>query len=54
MFANAGPSGFRALHPVNGCLILGISGVLAHRAWAGRRAEALEAPPAFAGQEGAA
>ncbi|MGH3048823.1 MAG: DUF6220 domain-containing protein, partial [Gaiellaceae bacterium] len=34
VFANAGPSAFRALHPVNGTLILGISAVLAHRAWA--------------------
>lgn len=53
VFANAGPAVFRAIHPVNGCLILGIAGVLAHRAWASRGAEALEASPAFAGQEGA-
>ena len=45
VFANAGPSGFRALHPVNACLILGISGILGHRAWR-TAAEAPEAAPA--------
>ena len=45
VFANAGPSGFRALHPVNAGLILGTSALLAHRAWR-RRAEVAESAPA--------
>ena len=45
VFANAGPSGFRALHPVNACLILGISGALAHRAWRGGTRAAAEVDP---------
>ncbi len=42
VLANAGPSGFRALHPVNGLIILGVSGQLAHRAWRTGRAPAGE------------
>lgn len=37
VFANAGPAGFRALHPVNAILILALSGFLAHRAWLRRQ-----------------
>jgi len=46
VFANAGPAGFRALHPVNACLILGLSGVLAHRAWRTSATKVPEAAPA--------
>jgi hypothetical protein len=42
VFANAGPSGFRALHPVNAIAIFALSGVLAHRAWRGAEAAAPE------------
>ena len=44
VFANVGGSAFRALHPVNGCLILGIAGVLAHRAWREREHAAEPVP----------
>jgi Family of unknown function (DUF6220) len=42
VLANVGSSAFRALHPVNGCVILALSGVLAHRAWLRAEAEAPE------------
>jgi Family of unknown function (DUF6220) len=48
VLANAGPSGFRALHPVNACLILGVSAYLAHRAWRTSEAAAPESAPAAA------
>jgi hypothetical protein len=48
VFANLGPAGFRALHPVNACAILALSGVLAHRAWVRREAEMPEASPVVA------
>jgi hypothetical protein len=41
VFAHVGPSGFRALHVVNGLAILGISGRLAHAAWRPRDAVAV-------------
>jgi hypothetical protein len=45
VFANAGPSGFRALHPVNAILILALSGRLAHSAWSHRSVQAPETAP---------
>ncbi|HEX7083841.1 MAG TPA: DUF6220 domain-containing protein [Gaiellaceae bacterium] len=37
VFANAGPAPFRALHPVNAILILGVAVHLTIRAWAEQR-----------------
>lgn len=48
VFANVGPSAFRALHPVNAILIFAIAAVLTHRAWRHRTAGATNAAPVVA------